>query len=212
MLVPKMDDARRVREFWFGRLPLDREALAERMRLWFAGEEAGAGARQFDAAIRAEFGARIEAALRGELAAWADGPRRRLSLIILLDQFPRNIYRGRARAYAGDEQALALALSGMQSGADAALDPVERIFFYMPLQHSESPEVQEESIAAYRRLLGEAPQMLHGFFEETLKSAELHAALIRRFGRFPHRNRALHRASTTEEGAYLRESDGFGQS
>jgi uncharacterized protein (DUF924 family) len=206
-----MDDARRVREYWFGKLPLEREALDERMKVWFAGEESRQLAQEYDAAIRAEFGARVEAALRGELASWADGPRRRLSLIILLDQFPRNIYRGRARAYAGDDQALALALSGMQSAADAALDPVERIFFYMPLQHSESLEVQEESVAAYRRLLGEAPQLLRAPFEETLKFAELHASTIRRFGRFPHRNRVLRRASTAEEATYLRAADGFGQ-
>jgi uncharacterized protein (DUF924 family) len=206
-----MDDARRVREFWFGKLPLDRAALDERMKVWFAAEASALLSQDTDAAIRAEFGARVEAALRGELASWADGPRRRLSLIILLDQFPRNIYRGRARAFAGDEQALALALSGMQSGADAALDPVERVFFYMPLQHSESPEVQEESVAAYRRLLGEAPPLLRGAFEDILKYAELHASIIRRFGRFPHRNHALRRASTLEEAPYLREAAHFGQ-
>ena len=165
-----MDDARRVREFWFGKPPLSREALDERMKVWFAGEDSAPLAQQQDAAIRSEFGARVEAALRGELASWADGPRRRLSLIILLDQFPRHLYRGRARAFAGDEQALALALSGMQSGADAALDPVERIFFYMPLQNSESPEVQEESVAAYRRLLGlgEDTPLVHADYGEAL--------------------------------------------
>jgi uncharacterized protein (DUF924 family) len=206
-----MDDARRVREYWFGKLPLDRAALDERMKVWFAGEDSPQLVQEGDAAIRAQFGARIEAALRGELSNWADGPRRRLSLILLLDQFARNIYRGRARAYAGDEQALALALSGMQSGADAALDPVERIFFYMPLQHSESQEVQEESVAAYRRLLGEAPQPLRPRFEETLKYAEQHASIIRRFGRFPHRNRVLRRVSNAEEVDYLRTAEGFGQ-
>jgi uncharacterized protein (DUF924 family) len=211
MLPPQMDDARRVREYWFGKLPLDRAALDERMKVWFVGEESPQLVQEGDAAIRAQFGARVEAALRGELSSWADGPRRRLSLILLLDQFARNIYRGRARAYAGDEQALALALSGMQSGADAALDPVERIFFYMPLQHSESPEVQEESVAAYRRLIGEAPQTLRPRFEETLKSAEQHASIIRRFGRFPHRNRVLRRVSTAEEVDYLRTAESFGQ-
>jgi uncharacterized protein (DUF924 family) len=206
-----MDDARRVREYWFGKVPLDRDALDGRMQVWFAGEESAQLAQECDAAIRAEFGARVEAALRGELTSWADGPRRRLSLIILLDQFPRHIYRGRARAYAGDDQALALALSGMQSGADAALDPVERIFFYMPLQHSESLDVQEESVAAYRRLLGETPQALRASFEATLKFAELHASIIRRFGRFPHRNRVLRRVSSAEESTYLRTGNSFGQ-
>jgi uncharacterized protein (DUF924 family) len=210
-----MDEARRVREFWFGKLPLGREELAERMQLWFAGEDTPQLRQECDAALRSEFAPRVEAALRGELASWADGPRRRLSLIILLDQFPRNIFRGRARAYAGDEQAVGLALSGMQSGADAALDPVERIFFYMPLQHCESIDVQDESVSAYRRLLREAPQLLAESFEsfdETLKAAELHATIIRRFRRFPHRNRVLRRDSTPEEVAYLRQSESFGQS
>jgi uncharacterized protein (DUF924 family) len=206
-----MDEARRVREFWFGKLPLGREALLERMQLWFAGEDSPELRQECDVALRSEFAPRVEAALRGELASWADGPRRRLSLIILLDQFPRNLFRGRARAYAGDEQAVGLALSGMQSGADAALDPVERIFFYMPLQHCESIDVQEESVSAYRRLLREAPQLLAESFDETLKSAELHASIIRRFGRFPHRNRVLRRDSTPEEVVYLRGSDSFAQ-
>jgi uncharacterized protein (DUF924 family) len=212
MAPSQLDDARRVREFWFGGLPMTREALEERMKIWFGEEESRERAQAWDATIRNEFGARVEAALRGELASWADGPRRRLSLIILLDQFPRNIYRGRARAYTGDEQALALALSGMQSGADAALDPVERMFFYMPLEHSESADVQDESVAAYRRLLGEASEPLRGAFESALKYAELHASIIRRFGRFPHRNRVLRRTSTAEETDYLLEADEFGQS
>ena len=177
--------------------------------MWFGAEESPQRAQ--DALIRDEFGARVEAALRGELASWADGPRRRLSLIILLDQFARNIYRGRARAYAGDEQALSLALSGMQSGADAALDPVERIFFYMPLEHSESVDVQDESVAAYRRLVREAPEPLRASFESALKYAEAHAAIIRRFGRFPHRNRVLRRTSTPEETDYLLDGEEFGQ-
>jgi uncharacterized protein (DUF924 family) len=212
MAVSQTDDARRVREFWFGALPLSREALDERMKMWFGGDGSTEAARSCDASIRDEFSARVEAALRGELANWADGPRRRLSLIILLDQFPRNIYRGRVRAFAGDELAASLALSGMQSGADAALDPIERIFFYMPLQHSESADVQDESVAAYRRLLSEAPGPLRAAFEEMLKHAEQHRAIIRRFGRFPHRNRLLHRSSTPEETEYLHDADDFGQS
>ena len=191
--------------------PLERAALAERMQLWFAGEAAREQREQFDAALRAQFVSGVEAALRGELASWADGPRRRLSLILLLDQFPRNIYRGRTRAFAGDEAAVGLALSGMQSGADAALDPVERIFFYMPLQHCESIDVQEESVAAYRRLVREAPETLGEFFLETLRCAQEHAQIIGRFGRFPHRNRILHRLATTEEDDYLRTAEQFGQ-
>ena len=206
-----MDDARRIREFWFGKLPLSRAALEERMQVWFAAQESREKVRAHDALLAVEFGARVVAALDGRLASWADGPRRRLSLILLLDQFPRNIYRGTARAVAGDAQALPLALSGMQSGADAALDPVERIFFYMPLQHSESLEVQDEAVAAYRRLALEAPAVLAEPLQETAQYAQTHAAIIRRFGRFPHRNRILGRVSTPEEFAYLKEAKDFGQ-
>jgi len=163
-----MDEARSVREFWFGKLPLSAQALGERMGFWFGEDELTA---RRDEQIRSRFGELFERAAAGELESWADGPRRRLSLIILLDQFPRNLFRGGARAFAFDEKALALTLSGMQSGADAALDAVERIFFYTPLQHAESLEVQEESVAAYRRLLAEAPEELRGSFAGVLDYA-----------------------------------------
>jgi len=193
-----MDEARSVRDFWFGKLPLSAEALNWRIRFWF-GDESAALRQRRDEHIRVRFGALLERAANGELTAWADGPRRRLSLIILLDQFPRSLFRGSARAFVCDAQALALTLSGMQSGADAALNVVERIFFYMPLQHAESREVQEESVAAYRRLLAEAPQELQGPFNSAVRSAENHRAIIERFGRFPQRNRALQRDGTAEE-------------
>jgi uncharacterized protein (DUF924 family) len=206
-----VDEARSVREFWFGQLPLTAAALQGRLRFWFGGEPSELRTRR-DATIRERFAALLERAAAGELAAWADGPRRRLSLIILLDQFPRQIYRGTARAFAYDAQALALTLSGMQSAADAALDVVERIFFYMPLQHAESREVQDESVAAYRRLLEEAPAPLHATFAGALRSAENHREIIERFGRFPGRNVALERASTPEESKWLKEGgESFGQ-
>lgn len=203
-----MDEARSVREFWFGKLPLSPQALGERMGFWFGEDELTA---RRDEQIRSRFGELFERAAAGELESWADGPRRRLSLIILLDQFPRNLFRGGARAFAFDEKALALTLSGMQSGADAALDAVERIFFYTPLQHAESLEVQEESVAAYRRLLAEAPEELRGSFAGVLDYAENHRSIIERFGRFPHRNGVLGRASTPAEEAWLHESQRFGQ-
>jgi len=206
-----MDEARSVRDFWFGTVPLSAEALNRRILFWF-GDEASAWRQRRDQHIRARFSELLERAARGELSGWADGPRRRLSLIILLDQFPRSIFRGTARAFAYDEQALGLTLSGMQSAADAALSVVERIFFYMPLQHAESREVQEESVAAYRRLLSEASSELHAHFVSALRSAENHRAIIERFGRFPYRNQVLGRSSTKEERDWLREGgSSFGQ-
>ena len=203
-MLCRMDDARKVRDFWFGKMPLSAEQLPRRVKLWF-GDVTEETRQQVDEALRSRFGSLVERAIAGDLAQWADGPRRRLSLILLLDQFPRNIYRGTAQAFAGDEQALQLALTGMQSVADAALNVVERIFFYLPLQHAESLEVQEESVAAYKRLLGEAPAELHGVFADCVGYAERHREVIRRFGRFPHRNAVLGRAGTAEEEAWLRE-------
>jgi len=199
-----MDEARQVRDFWFGKLPLTAQALGQRLNLWFPDDERADVARNWDEAIRARFGTLVERAALGDLASWADSPRRCLSLILLLDQFPRNLYRGTARAFASDDHALAVTLSGMESAADAALDVVERLFFYMPLQHSEVREIQDESVAGYRRLVEEAPQELRGAFEESLKYAEQHRSVIERFGRFPHRNRALQRVSTPEEIVWLR--------
>jgi uncharacterized protein (DUF924 family) len=195
-----MDEALEVRQFWFGRLPLKPDGVRARLALWFG---SGADEQQADDLVRSRFGRLVERAAAGELAAWADSPRRRLSLILLLDQFPRHTYRGTERAFATDREALALTLSGMQSAADAALTPVERIFFYMPLQHAELRDAQEESVAAYRRLVNEAPAELRAMFASSLDSAEQHRAIVARFGRFPHRNRVLGRPNTADEEAYL---------
>lgn len=195
-----MDEALEVRRFWFGRLPLKPDGVEARLALWFG---SGDDEQRADELVRSRFGVLVERAAAGQLAAWADSPRRRLSLILLLDQFPRHVYRGTDRAFAADREALGLTLSGMQSAADAALSPVERIFFYMPLQHAELRDAQEESVAAYRRLLNEAPGELRAMFASALESAELHRSIVARFGRFPHRNRILGRANTAEEAEYL---------
>ena len=206
-----MDEARSVRDFWFGRAALTTAALKHRMLFWFGGADSELGRRR-DQHIRVRFAELLERAAGGNLSGWADGPRRRLSLIIVLDQFPRNMFRGSPRAFAYDEQALALTLSGMQSAADAALNVFERIFFYMPMQHAENREVQDESVAAYRRLRAEVPEELRDFFGSALRSAENHRSLIERFGRFPHRNRILGRADTPEEEQWLHKGgERFGQ-
>jgi uncharacterized protein (DUF924 family) len=204
-----MDEALEIRRFWFGKLPLKPDGMSERMALWFG---TPTDEQQADALVRSRFGSLVERAAAGELGAWADSPRRRLSLILLLDQFPRHAYRGTERAFATDREALALTLSGMQSAADAALSPVERIFFYLPLQHAELRDAQEESVAAYRRLINEAPAELAAMFTSALEAAQQHRAIVARFGRFPHRNRALGRTNTAEEEAYLAQGEEtFGQ-
>jgi uncharacterized protein (DUF924 family) len=190
-------------EFWFGQRPYSRESVARHSRLWFGDPTAPELRPQTDEALRLRFDTLAAAAARGEFDVWESSPRRRLALILLLDQFPRGIHRGTAKAYAQDRRALALAVSGAQLGADSALDPVERIFFYMPMQHAESPELQEESISAFRRLIAEAPPELAHIFAMAAQRAEQHRDVIERFGRFPHRNRALGRVSTAEERDWL---------
>lgn len=216
-----MDDALRIREFWFGKsltgsLPGQGElrsqavALKRRIAVWF--DSSPQIVSQQDEMIRTRFQELLERATRGELDGWADSPRRRLSLIILLDQFPRQMYRGTAQAFAYDPAALALTLSGMQSAADGALNLVERIFFYMPLQHAEATEVQDESVSAFRRLVAESPVELRSTFEQSLESAQQHREIIRQFGRFPHRNAILGREDTPEEASYLKKCAAtFGQ-
>lgn len=216
-----MDEALKVREFWFGKsltgpLPGQGElasqavALKRRIDFWF--ERIPAVVAQQDEIIRTRFKDLVERAVQGELDSWADSPRRRLSLIILLDQFPRQIYRGTAQAFAYDPAALALTLSGMQLAADGALNLVERLFFYMPLQHAEATEVQDESVSACKRLVAESPAELRATFEVSLRWAEEHRELIRQFGRFPHRNKILGRENTPEEVAYFKKGgEKFGQ-
>jgi uncharacterized protein (DUF924 family) len=189
--------------FWFGPRPYTAPQVQQHSRLWFGGSNAPELRPQTDELIRERYGEVTLAAEQGRLAHWESSPRRRLALILLFDQFSRNIYRGSARAYAQDLDALSLTVSGMQIGADATLDPVERLFFYMPLMHTESLDVQEESVAAFRRLREEAPADLHRIFQASLDSAVQHRDIIARFGRFPYRNRVLGRESTPEEIEWL---------
>jgi uncharacterized protein (DUF924 family) len=192
--------------FWFGPRPYTAASVQQHSRLWFGAHAAPELIPQADELIRQRFEDTMRSAESGELGSWESSPRRRLALIVLLDQFSRHFYRGSAQAYAWDHQALSLSLSGMLHGADAALDPIERIFFYMPLQHAESLDVQEESVAAFRRLLEEAPSELHNTFKEALSAAIEHRNTIARFGRFPHRNAVLARACTPDESEWLAES------
>jgi uncharacterized protein (DUF924 family) len=154
---------------------------------WFKKDEA------FDAAIRTRFLPAYEAAVDGRLASWeatADGA---LALVILLDQFSRNMFRGSPRTFAADPLALAIAKRAIARGLDEQLELPKRSFFYLPFMHSENLADQERCIDLCRR----------GGTEDNLKFAEQHADIIRRFGRFPHRNAVLGRATTEEEQAFL---------
>jgi uncharacterized protein (DUF924 family) len=189
-------------EYWFGSGPWTPARLEERTRFWFGGDGKEAQARR-DADIREKLEPLLERAARGEFSSWASSPKRRLALMLLLDQVPRNIYRGTAAAFAFDREALALAAEGLQLVADAALDPIERVFFYLPLEHAESLEAQDAAVAAFTRLVAEAPPELRDWVAYTAAYATKHRDVIVKFGRFPHRNAMLNRVSTPEEREYL---------
>ncbi|MCR9097446.1 MAG: DUF924 domain-containing protein [bacterium] len=190
-------------DYWLGEcgdVPPGPEA---RTRWFFANPEV-------DEEIRLKFGALVEAALAGELDAWGRaGGRERVALVILLDQFTRNLFRGDGRSYAGDPAALALT-KATSAAEQAALHPLERYFLLIPWEHSEDLSDQEAGVEAFRRAAQEAPPAFTAFVSEAGDFAERHRAVIERFGRFPRRNAALGRTCTPEEEAYLAENpDGF---
>ena len=160
---------------------------------WFSKSDA------FDAAIRLKFEPLHLAAARGKYDAWAAEPEGALALVVLLDQFPRNLYRDSGHAFATDGKARAIAVAAIAAGHDRQVDPALRSFFYMPLEHSESLADQEACIALFEKLQIDTGDT------EGLKWALLHRDIIARFGRFPHRNKALGRTTTAAEQAFLDE-------
>ncbi len=178
-------------DLWFAS-PGDAEEGTLR-KAWFGKDPA------FDAEIVARFGAAIEAALRGELDAWAVEPASALARILLLDQFTRNAFRDTPRVFAGDAQAIAAARAMVGQRHDQALDPIRRSFVYVPFEHAEGLETQDEGVRLFCQLAEADPR-----FAEMLDYAKRHRAVIERFGRFPHRNDVLGRQSTAEEIEYLK--------
>ena len=153
----------------------------------------------FDDAIRLRFEPVHHAAARGEYAAWAETPEGALALLLLFDQFPRNLYRGSAHAFATDPLARAIAGGAIDAGLPKAVEPVLRPFFYLPFMHSEAMADQDRSVALYEAHDAETGDL------DSLKFAVIHRDIIARFGRFPHRNPELGRVTTTEEKIFLAE-------
>jgi uncharacterized protein (DUF924 family) len=202
-----------VLEYWFADVDDNPSALPGRMRLWFGSEQDTAtetAAR--DASLAERFEPYMAARANGRLDDWATRARARLALILLTDQFPRNIHRGTAEAFALDAEARRLCMRGLQLGQDRELGSFERVFFYLPLEHSESLEDQQRCVELFTELEREVPEALRNTFGGFTRYAILHRDIVARFGRFPHRNKALGRADTDEEAAYLAGgSPGFGQ-
>ncbi len=187
-----------VLDFWLGERGED-PPTPERTTLWFGSDP------DFDERIRERFGDGVEAALAGGLSSWTHEPSSRVALIILLDQFTRNLYRGDSRSFAGDVRALSLVRE--TTAADrATLHPLEHYFVLVPYMHAEDASTQREGETAFGRAVREVPEAFRALFENGLDYASRHRVVIERFGRFPHRNAVLGRRSTEEEERFLAEN------
>ncbi|MCG8371702.1 MAG: DUF924 domain-containing protein [Proteobacteria bacterium] len=192
--------------FWFEKRELTAPQIDRRMDVWFGEDPV------FDREIEEEFADDVDRACRGRLDHWASEPRGRLALILLIDQFRRNIHRNTEKAFSMDKLALKLCVEGAMEKKDLGLAPIQRVFFYMPLQHAESRKVQAKSVELFEKLAGSVSPTYRETFLTVAQFAELHRDIIDRFGRFPHRNELLGRENTPEEDEYLA-GDGpdFGQ-
>lgn len=185
--------------YWFGPLLDEQSVPLDRIAFWFGQNDC------VDAEIRSRFAYLIEQAEQGHLEHWKSHPRGRLALILLLDQFPRNIFRGTEHAFAYDDKAVNIALEGLVHTQDHALLPIERVFFYLPLEHSEDLAMQERSVELFHSLHEQSKEETKEIFAQFLRYAERHHEIIARFGRFPHRNQIMSRQSTEEELEFLKE-------
>ena len=192
---------RAILNYWFGELKEYEAPAADFYKMWFAKNE------DIDLHIRNSFEEELKNAAEGKLKVWEETPKGILALIILLDQFSRNIYRGTPKSFMQDPLALELCLGGIDKGFDERLHPVERLFFYMPLEHSEDLSIQKRSVEQFSLLEKTfiSPPSLASMVRSFRDYAEKHLVIIERFGRFPHRNAVLGRRSTSEEVEFLKQ-------
>lgn len=186
-----------VLRFWFGEASAAAEVAAAQSVLWW-----GKTAVQ-DQDIAQRFSALRAAAVAGKLTDWEAFPQGRLALILLIDQFSRNMFRDDPRAFADDALAHRWCVEGLSLRHDEVLRPIERVFFYLPLEHSESVADQHRCVVLMEALAAEVPQAERELFGNYVNFARAHARIIERFGRFPHRNAVLGRVSTDEEASFL---------
>ncbi len=184
-------------EFWFGHGRTATEVAEEKTALWWSKND------RTDREITRRFAATTEAATTGKLDHWGESPRGLLALIICTDQFPRNMHRDSPKAFSRDSLALGFAKQCVDSGAARQLRPIERVFAYLPFEHSEALAEQQRSIALYQTLANNAAADEAELFDGYLQFARRHYDIIERFGRFPHRNQILGRSSTGEEQTFL---------
>jgi uncharacterized protein (DUF924 family) len=189
-----------IHDFWFGELDENGRCITDRNGRWFGADD------ETDGACSIRFGASLTQALEGKLNHWKETDRGLVSLVVLLDQFSRNIHRGSAQAFASDPLALALALETLSSKRHLRLPAIHRVFLYLPLEHSEDLALQDHCVALFEALASETD---HPQFAGFSRYAVAHREVIGTFGRFPHRNAVLGRPSSAEELAYLEKHGGF---
>jgi len=192
-----MADPDEVLEFWFADLLTNPGNLAERRAVWFM------GGSDIDQLITEKFGTLPDAALTGELQHWTTNVRNALALVLVLDQFPRNIYRNTARAYYYDAAGLDLAVKIIDEELNLDLHPIQQSFLFLPLQHSEAINDQIRAVRLYETLATQSSDAYLESAKNSLDYAKRHRDIIRRFGRFPHRNAILGRESTEAEIEFL---------
>lgn len=193
-----MDKIHELLNFWFGDLGLADLPTSDRTNLWFGENE------DLKLEFLKRFGAEYNAAVQGHLNEWAKTPRGRLALIILLDQFSRYMHKKSKEAFAYDTRALTLCLEGLEEQMDHTLTLIERVFFYMPLVHSEDDTIQEKSIRLFQEMVSLSMTETTQIYQLFLAYAYAHFRVIKQFGRFPQRNQILGRESTKEELAFLK--------
>jgi uncharacterized protein (DUF924 family) len=200
-----MKVAEEILEFWFGALDDNGFAEPGKAKLWFGG-------KTVDALIAERFGEWVEQALASKLDAWADNPQGLMALVTLLDQFPRNIYRGSQQAYSGDARAREWVNLAIANGSDRTMPAAWRLMLYLPLEHTENLSEQNLSVAMYELLLASTPELCREQVTDSLRWARRHRDIVARFGRFPHRNAVMQRPSTGQERDWLAQGgERFGQ-
>ena len=187
----------KILDFWFGESPATHASVKRRSKNWFG------GAAEFDQTIREIFAADVDCALSEQCQLDVQDARHALALVLLLDQFPRNIFRRDSQAFAGDQRALQIMREVITAGTDHLLGAVECGFLFMPFQHCESLADQEEGLERFAGLVQRAADWEKPYVKGFYKYAELHCNVVREFGRFPHRNEILDRVCTPAEQAYL---------
>lgn len=209
--MPLADDtplphaAVQVLDYWLGDALQLGWPSQSRASLWFG------GAKEQDADIQQRFGPSVVQALDGGLVQWETTPLGRLALVIVLDQFTRNMFRGQGKAFAGDARAQALVGDALQRGWDLQLPDAGAVFLYMPLMHAEDLALQEACVRCFESLVARAPAERRQDVQNHVAFAVKHRDIIARYGRFPYRNAALGRSSSAQEEEFLRTGPRFGQ-